>query len=150
MTVEQAGAYYLDWICWSNKAMDWIGRSSKGKSTSQLLSDSFQSKARRAAKIQRETALALDAPTQPWPDDVQKPVSGVVDAILKDVSALNALADSKNSTDLAYAWRDLAKSSNTSAQKMRLRLGLPSANAQNDGCKGRGDDPRVSTSPSSS
>lgn len=150
MTVEQAGNYYLDWICWSNRSSEWIGKAARGKSNSQLLSDSFKAKARRAAKIRRDTALALDAPPQAWPDDVAKPISGVVDGLLSEVSGLNQLVDAKTSTDVAYAWRDYAKGNNTSAQKVRLRLGLPSANSQVDGCERRGDDPRSTATPSAS
>jgi hypothetical protein len=148
MTIEQAGEYYLDWVCWSNKSLNRFGDATNDKSNSELLKDSLKSTIRRTAKVQRETALALDAPLQEWPDVVAKPVGGVVDSLLIDVSSLNSLADARNATDVAFARQDLAKSGNASAQKVRLRLGLPSADSRQDGCEGRGSDPRVVASAS--
>jgi hypothetical protein len=147
MSVAQAGDYYLDWVCWSNRAGDWISRSIEDKTFAQLVNDSFRAKARRAAKITRDTALALDAPPQPWPNEVLKPIDGVVDGLLQEVSALNQMALSETAFDLSYAWNDWVKGSNVSAQKVRLRLGLPSATSKKDGCAGRGSDPRRLVSP---
>lgn len=143
MTIEQAKDYYLDWICWSNESLDKLGSLAKGKSQSELFSDSFMKQARKAAKVQRETALALDAPNIGWPEDVVEPISGVVDSILKDVSSLNAIADAENLTEFSYQYNELANSSNSSAQKVRLRLGLPSADSRDDGCSGRDQKPVV-------
>jgi len=141
MSIEQAGIYYLDWICWSNKSLDRLGGLINGKPNSEPLKNSVRTTVRKTAKVQRETALALDSPPQAWPDDVTKPVSGVVGDLLLDVSALNAMADAKDETGVAFARQDLSKGSNNTAQKVRLRLGLPSADSRDDGCKGRGAKP---------
>lgn len=141
MTVEQAGDYYLDWICWSNKASDRYAALLKGTSWSTMTGKKYRAAAKRNAKIHREAAMALDAPPQPWPANVVKPVGKVVTLLLDEVDALNELAFVKSS-DAAYrAWQDYIDGSNTGAQLTRLRLGLPSANSKNDGCKGKGKYP---------
>lgn len=150
MSVAQAGDYYLDWVCWSNRAGDWISRNLAGKTYDQTLNDSLRAKVRRAAKITRDTALALDAPPQPWPDDVLKPINGVVDSLLNEVSAFNLLAGATTPSGRSHAWSEYLKADFVTAEKVRLRLGLPSANSKNNGCAGRGSDPHPLLLPSAS
>jgi hypothetical protein len=150
MSVAQAADYYLDWVCWSNRAGGWISRNLAGKTYSQTLNGSLRAKVRRAAKITRDTALALDAPPQPWPDDVLKPMNGVVDSLLQQVSAFNLLASATTAFGRSHAWDEYLKADFVTAQKVRLRLGLPSATSKKDGCAGRGSDPRLLVSPSAS
>jgi hypothetical protein len=149
MTVEEAGNYYLDWICWSNAWRARYGRAvGQGSTLGAWTSRKAHSAARTSSKVQRLVAQALDSPPAPWPDNVAEPISKVVNGLLGNVSEYADLASAKTTSDILAVTNRWAKQTNKSAQLVRLRLGLPAANtAAKSGCKGRGTKP--STSPAS-
>ncbi len=75
----------------------------------------------------------LDAPAQPWPTSVVKPVSTVVDSLLADVTYYDGIAKATNRDDIVSAANAKVKD-DSQAQKVRLRLGLPSSSSRNGGC----------------
>ena len=155
-TVEQAGEYYLDWVCWNNKATNKYATAVSGKSYSTLATKKYRDKALQLAKVNRTTAMALDAPPQPWPTNVAKPIAKVVAGFLGNVTALNTLADSRSANAATSSYAEYVKANNNfgvGPQQARMRLALPSAGSRKDGCKGRGSfpgaaPPSASASPS--
>jgi phage tail tape-measure protein len=136
MTIEEAGEYYLDWVCQSNAAADRFDKLTRGKLYRDLVQRKYRDAALRAARAQRETAQALDSPPAPWPDEVAKPISGVVQSLLDDVSTYRALSKVRTEAQAIAAYDRLGRGKNTAAQTARLRLGLPPAGAK-DGCRNR-------------
>jgi hypothetical protein len=89
----------------------------------------------RGAEVSRQGAALLDDPATVWPANVRKGVSQVVVAMLQDVSTYTQAAQAKTKGEASYEVYDTRKKlDNSQAQLVRLRLGLPAADADDDGC----------------
>jgi hypothetical protein len=72
-----------------------------------------------------------------WPADVADPIQGVLRVELSHNQNFNHLATSPTRGVMATRFDDTRWPTNTDAQLVRLRLGLPPAGAKNNGCPTR-------------
>lgn len=138
MSIEQAAELYLTAVCPTNEYIDVFNE----KMSSWITSDNKLSAADKrmfedAQEVSRLAAQLLDSPPSNWPEGTEEGIDEIVVSLLQDVSKYQkaAVADTQSEAYLArYAVIDGGVNSNSQAQLVRLRLGLPAADAEDDGC----------------
>lgn len=138
MSIEQASELYLTAVCPTNEYIDvlnekmssWVTSDKKLSAADKRLFDAAQEESRLAAQL-------LDSPPADWPEGTEEGINEIVVSLLQDVSKYQSAANGETQSDAylaRYAIVDGGVNSNSQAQLVRLRLGLPAADAEDDGC----------------
>lgn len=138
MSIEQASELYLTAVCPTNEYIDlfnekmssWVTSEKKLSAADKRLFEDAQEESRLAAQL-------LDSPPADWPQGTEEGIDEIVVSLLQDVSKYQSAASGETQSDAylaRYAIVDGGVNSNSQAQLVRLRLGLPAADAEDDGC----------------
>lgn len=122
MTTAQAGQYYLDSICPSNRLVDPMD------AAFQTPPVNFTAARNDAAGYRDALATAikkLSAPPLAWPAAVKPDVDSFVNALYGDVSSIDRVAQQTNLTNLINAWNTAPQdTAGPFAAAIRIKLGL--------------------------
>lgn len=143
MSQDEAADYYLDWICYLNKAQANYTKLISGTPFASLATARYRKKAADASVIYTKVAKALDEPPSAWPEGTTRDVRKVYASVVQERAGLLILSKAKSAAAAENGWKTFSDSSNKSAQVLRARLGLPPAGGKYDGCKGRGSEPTL-------
>lgn len=127
MSIEQAGDYYLGTVCASNKVGDANNKAFDSQSYKKI-----KKTARQAITASRDAAKRLDDETVIWPANVAKDILVIQDAYFEEIAYYETLSHVSNLEEANSVPYNVAKKTSKSAQRIRLRLELPSDT--NKGC----------------
>ncbi|MGN7253436.1 hypothetical protein [Arthrobacter sp. SAFR-014] len=123
MTVPEAGKYYLNAVCPSNLLAD--------KANKVLQTEPLDLAAARKATAAlrdgyRKTIERLSDPAAKWPGSVKTDVAALADNMYVELSSAANVASQTTEANLITAWNTWESSPNAAAQKIRVKLNLPS------------------------
>lgn len=126
MTLEEAGAQYLQIVAASNKAVTALNKEVHRLPESGIVSKAAFKRlhplSKRYADAMRSFSLALVA--NQWPKKVQKTVDKLAAEVATQQSSLRAIANAKTPTEWVAAW-NAWQPKGDSAELLRQQLGLP-------------------------
>jgi len=82
----------------------------------------------------RQAATKLTAEGVVWPDKLRPSIEGMKENFLGMIVPLQAMASATTGAAMASPWQQVALNPRIAEQQARLDLGLPAANAPDDGC----------------
>ncbi|GAB16182.1 hypothetical protein ARGLB_113_00380 [Arthrobacter globiformis NBRC 12137] len=123
MTLTEAGRYYLGAVCPSNILAD--------KANKVLQTEPLDLAAARKATAAlrdgyRTTIEGLSDPAAKWPGSVKTDVATLADNMYVELSSAANVASQTTEANLISAWNAWESSPSAVAQKIRVKLNLPS------------------------
>lgn len=123
LTVPEAGTYYLNAVCPSNLLADKANKVLQAKP----LDLAAARKATAALRDgYRKTIERLSDPKVRWPESVKTDAAVLADNMYEELSNAANVASQTTEANLIAAWNAWESSPNTTAQKIRVKLNLPS------------------------
>ena len=145
MTQQQAKDYFLSVVCpvtTSLKVLENLPLSAG--SWPAVNAPAAKPYVQSAIDAARRTATQLQAGTVVWPANLNASVQGVHNDMLGLLAPLGNMSTATNGAGMAAPWQIIASQPRINEQQARLDLGLPAANAANDGCPAV---PKATTAP---
>lgn len=135
MSNDQAKDYFLTTVCpvtTSLKLIENIEIEAGGwKSVDPKKSKVYM---QSAADESRKAASKLTADGVTWPEKLSPSIQGMKENFLGFIVPLQQMVQATSGASMATPWQQVALNPRIAEQQARLDLGLPAANAANDGC----------------